>query len=271
MNRTLLALLGLFLLLAIYLFVSAPPPLPEQGEGGGGRKIPVQTLFRMLSEENNQHRGLYTRGVVGPGLKSGLKFDERWEEEGVEAGPLPALFLRATARELERTGLQVGLFLGSDYPIESSNRFNEAQMQRLEEIKRTGEPQFFHDPTVGRQTAMFADIAVAEPCVSCHNQHERSPKKDWKLGDIMGATTWSFPRDSVTLEEAGRILNAYRASARAVYQRYHDKTTRFSDTRVTVTERWPLQGEAAIPRVETFCDSVYRLSSPEVLNLLLGQ
>ena len=27
---------------------------------------------------------------------------------------------------------------------------------------------------------------MGAPCVSCHNSHPESPKKDWKVGDVRG-------------------------------------------------------------------------------------
>jgi len=38
-----------------------------------------------------------------------------------------------------------------------------------------------------------ADVAGAEACVSCHNAHEDSPKKDFKLGDVMGILVVNIP------------------------------------------------------------------------------
>jgi hypothetical protein len=34
--------------------------------------------------------------------------------------------------------------------------------------------------------AVYADTAVSKACVSCHNTHPRSPKRDFQLGDVMG-------------------------------------------------------------------------------------
>lgn len=262
---------GLFILSAIYLFVTAPQPLPD-GEGASkGKKISINEVFRMLSDENNRHRGLYTQAVVGVGLKTGLKFDEHWEETGIDAGPLPALFLRGTARELERTGLQMGLFLGSDYPIASSNKFNEAQMDRHKQILATGEPQFFFDQSSQRYTAMFPDVAMAMPCVTCHNEHPQSPKHDWKLNDIMGATTWSYPNDSVTFDEALTLIKAYRSSARSTYERYLEKTKTFTGDEVAIGNGWPSIGDWMVPSADIFCDSVYKNTSSKVLARLLAQ
>jgi hypothetical protein len=35
-------------------------------------------------------------------------------------------------------------------------------------------------------TAVYPDKAVAEACVSCHNHHKDTPRRDFKLDDVMG-------------------------------------------------------------------------------------
>ena len=45
-------------------------------------------------------------------------------------------------------------------------------------------------------TAVYADTAVAPVCVSCHNDHKDSPKRDFKLGDVMGGVVIRIPVDS---------------------------------------------------------------------------
>jgi uncharacterized protein DUF3365 len=34
---------------------------------------------------------------------------------------------------------------------------------------------------------LAADIVIEQMCADCHNQHPKSPKKDFKQGDVMGA------------------------------------------------------------------------------------
>ncbi len=43
-----------------------------------------------------------------------------------------------------------------------------------------------------------ADIAAAEACVRCHNNHEESPRKDFKLGDVMGVLVVNIPIGTVS-------------------------------------------------------------------------
>ncbi|MEE8268667.1 MAG: DUF3365 domain-containing protein, partial [Nitrospinaceae bacterium] len=41
--------------------------------------------------------------------------------------------------------------------------------------------------------AVYPDFAVSKACVSCHNSHPNSPKRDFKLNDVMGGIMLSFP------------------------------------------------------------------------------
>ena len=48
---------------------------------------------------------------------------------------------------------------------------------------------FYGSETLGGAeyfTAVYADVAVAEACVNCHNAHTDSPREDFAVGDTMG-------------------------------------------------------------------------------------
>jgi hypothetical protein len=42
-------------------------------------------------------------------------------------------------------------------------------------------------------TAVYPDIAVAQACISCHNDHADSPRNDFELGDVMGGVVIRIP------------------------------------------------------------------------------
>ena len=251
----------------IYLFATAPADLDE--DSVGARDVPVETLFRLLNAENASIRKIYTAEIVTPGQKAGLRFHEDWKRKDVHAGPLPALLLRETANRLQQRVPELSLFLGSSYPIEVTNKFKGAQQTYFEQIEKDRQPKFFLDASTGRQTAMFADIASAPACVTCHNDHPKSPRKDWKQNDVMGATTWSFPRDKLSTDEVIAILAAYRASALDAYDAYLKKTAGFDDKeRPKVGPQWPKDG-LFVPDAGTFRDRVEARNSIASLNLLL--
>ncbi len=253
--------------LGIYLFATAPADLDD--DAAAGRDVPVETLFRLLNAENASIRAIYTAEVVTPGLKNGLKYREDWKNKDVHAGPLPALFLRETANRLQQRVPELSLFLGSTFPIEASNHFEGAQLTYFDRIEKEQQPQFFVDESTGRYTAMFPDIASAPACVSCHNDHPKSPRKDWKLNDVMGATTWSFARAKISTDELVDILGAYRAVAIDAYGSYLKKTTGFDPAlRPQLGERWPNEG-IYLPDADTFRKRVEEKNSIVSLNLLL--
>ena len=253
--------------IGIYLFATAPADLDDSASGG--RDVPVETLFRLLDAENASIRAIYTAEIVTPGLKKGLKYREDWKTKDVHAGPLPALFLRETANRLQQRMPELSLFLGSTYPIEASNHFKGAQLAYFEKIEKQQQPQFFIDESTGRHTAMFPDIASAPACVSCHNEHPDSPRKDWKLNDVMGATTWSFPRAKISTDELVEILGAYRVVAMDAYGSYLKKSASFDAAqRPQLGERWPSDGRF-LPDAETFRKRIEAKNSTASLNLLL--
>ena len=244
--------------------VNAPPP---DDAAFSGAAIPIADVFAILEAENDAVRALWTKEIVGKGKERGLAFDKRWREPGVEAGPLPALFLRETAESLRRNPLPLYLFLGSDFPISDANKFTGLQETYFQRIKATGDPQFFVDQEVGMQTAMFSDIAVAEACVQCHNADPDTPKTDWRLGDIMGATTWSYPSAEITAQEALALVGALRQSARHAYEEYLAKATTFANP-PAVGDRWPSDGYA-LPTADEFMREVELRASPATLHSLL--
>jgi hypothetical protein len=250
----------------VYLFVTAPADLAA---ADAAEQVPVETLFRLLDAENASVRGLYTAEIVGPGLKAGLAFREDWKTQGVAAGPLPALLLRETSNRLQQRVPDLGLFLGSAYPIEVANRFQGEQVAAFTKVSAERAPQFFLDASTHRYTAMFPDVAVADPCVKCHNEHTKSPKHDWQKGDVMGAVTWSFPRPRVSTAELLEILAHYRAAAAEAYASYLKKTESFDDAkRPQLGAQWPADG-LFLPDEVTFRQRVEATNSVSSLNLLM--
>lgn len=254
--------------LGVYLFVTAPPPLPEESEvvGGDELTVDVDLMLELVAMENATFRTLYTKDIVGPGLKQGLRYDENWLVEGAQTGPLPAVTLRAIAVRLDRSPVELGLFLGAEHAINRGNRFTGNQMEVFRGILADREPRFFYDDEQALHTAMFADIAVAEPCVTCHSEHPKTPKTDWELGDVMGATTWSYPRGRVTVEEVVQNLAELRKAFHDTYESYTDRSADF-DLRPEVGDRWPSEG-LYLPTAEVFMAEHARRASPKTVALL---
>jgi len=263
-----IALAGVLTCIAVWLVVSAPPELPEADQiASTQRSLDVENMFNAVNAMNDAARTIYTAQIVGPGLKAGLKFGEDWSEPGVDKGPLPALFLRLVAGRIESKPPRLGLYLGSDAPINKSNLFSDEQTLAFEQVKATRAPVYSSSDAAG-QIAMYPDIAGAGPCVSCHNDHKDSPKTDWKLQDVMGATTWTYPSDTLHPDEYLVTADAFMASVAEAYQLYLDKAAGFENPPEIGTE-WPTPERAVLPNTATFMAAVRARAAETVMNELI--
>jgi uncharacterized protein DUF3365 len=135
-------------------------------------------------------RTVYAKQVVAQAAKSNVKPDENWTKDD-HAIMLPAQFLKAAGSELK--DFELGL-IGLT-PIYKENlpktKAEEEALQKLAANPATG-ILTFED---GHQfKGIAADLAIADSCVSCHNAHPTSPKKDFKKGDLMGAIIVRFAK-----------------------------------------------------------------------------
>ena len=228
MTTSKLLIAGTIICIAVYLFATAPPELTDRGAAGGASDtVATARLFNVANSINDAARLVYTKRIVGGGSAAGLKFGEDWAEPGVDEGPLPALFLRLVAGRMETKPEPLGLYLGSDQPINKSNHFSDDQLTQFLAVKTQRAPSF-GQTTTGFLVAMYPDFASAQPCVDCHNEHPDSPKTDWRLGDVMGATTWTYPSKAVSASELLAVSTAVLAAVEESYQAYLDKTQSFS-------------------------------------------
>lgn len=258
--------------LLVFLFASAPPELPESDVDGRQQEatIPVSKIVAILAAENDIARSLYTSEIVGAGKAVGLQFSEHWQDEGIEAGPLPALFLRATATTVRELTPDLGLFLGSAFPIASSNLFSDSQLPAFRQIMETHEAVMFADESTGQFTAMYPDFASVDACVTCHNRHPDSPKSDWRIGDIMGATTWTYPRRQLSAPEAMQMITSLRSGFIRTYTEYLERAKGFSRPPV-IGDRWPSDGDYCLPSADAFrmefCKRAALQTSTALLNM----
>lgn len=247
----------------IYLFATAPTELSNKNPVKP--TLSAEEALTFMAFENDVTRTLFTKAIVGQGKKQGLAFDENWAQPDVHAGPLPALFLRGVSDELSRSPVPLNLFLGSDFPIEGTNKLNKQQGEVFIQMKEDDRPRFFEDLTSGEFVGMFPDYASAAPCVTCHNQHPNSTKTDWEMGDMMGATTWSYPKDSLTTDEFIAMLSAYRTGVSVVWDAYLDELNHLeAQKQPGIGEQWPKDG-LFIPNHQTLRDSIDDLVGPHLL------
>lgn len=159
--------------------------------------ITPQQMADAVSAVIRADRTVYTKMVVNrlANEEEVIEASEHWQED--KALPLPAQMLRAGAELVQDQGLGFSYSLLSLYPINSQNKAKtDAEKKGLEEVAAYPEKNFYTEETLGKKryfTAVYADKAVTEACIACHNHHKDSPKKDFKLNDVMGGIVVRIP------------------------------------------------------------------------------
>lgn len=117
-----------------------------------------------------------------------IKASEHWEDE--KALVLPAQMFRHASEIIGEQDLGFTYSLQSIWPINKQNApKTPMEKQGLEYLNENPGENFYGEESLGGTTyftAVYPDVAVADACVSCHNDHKDTPKTDFKIGDTMG-------------------------------------------------------------------------------------
>ena len=145
-------------------------------------------------------RTLYATHVVQRMQETGTAMaSENWQERN--ALPLPAQMLQLSGDRVKKKGLGLMFRLASLWPTYQKNGpENEFEKLGLGTVRHDPDKPFtgymMKDQT-SYYVAIYPDKAVSRACVNCHNRHLLSPKRDYRLGDVMGGIIISFPVTSL--------------------------------------------------------------------------
>jgi hypothetical protein len=165
----------------------------QAGETAG---LPPEVVAEYIHAVIQADRTIYSTHVVErlQDLKVTASAED-WKTRGTL--PLPAQMLQMVGQEVQGLGLGLRIRLASLGPIYKKNgpadQFERAGLEAVAKNPRKpytgilteGDKHFFK--------AIFADRAVSMTCVVCHNSHDLSTKRDYKLYDVMGGIIISFP------------------------------------------------------------------------------
>jgi Protein of unknown function (DUF3365) len=124
-----------------------------------------------------------------------VKATEYWRE--AHGLPVPEQLLKAAAQNIQTAGAEFSYVLRSTWAINPNNGpQTQVEQTGIEQVTKNPKEAFYAEEELGGRsyfTAIYADRATLSSCVDCHNQHPRSPRKDFKLGDVMGALVIRVP------------------------------------------------------------------------------
>jgi tRNA A-37 threonylcarbamoyl transferase component Bud32 len=112
--------------------------------------------------------------------------------------PLPATFTIDAGERISKadSGMQVRVY--SRYPWrEDGGPKDEFEQRALEWLEQKPDEPYREFTSIGgRRSLVYATARKMElSCVKCHNASDRSPKKDWKVGDVVGVLKIVRPLD----------------------------------------------------------------------------
>ncbi|GAA6137231.1 DUF3365 domain-containing protein [Arenicella sp. 4NH20-0111] len=177
----------------ITLSVLATAALPVAAEISPQRM--ADAIFAVIESD----RAVYTKKVVNrlQNEEEVITADEHWEDE--QSLPLPAQMLRMGAEGVAEKNLGITYALMSTWPINKQNEaVTDVEKEGMEFIVANPSKRFYSEETLGGNkyfTAVYQDIAVSEACVTCHNDHQDSPRTDFKIGDVMGGVVLRIKLD----------------------------------------------------------------------------
>jgi hypothetical protein len=163
---------------------------------GTSVNLPIEMVADYVHAVIEADRDVYTRHVVERLQAKGVVVaSENWEQKNTL--PLPAQFLMESGRVMAKKGIGIQYRLISLWPI---NKRNVA----ASEFEKTGLGAALTHPTKPHTgfvkeggtnyfQAVYPDLAVTQACIGCHNAHQDSPKRDFKINDVMGAIVISIP------------------------------------------------------------------------------
>jgi uncharacterized protein DUF3365 len=141
-------------------------------------------------------RSFYSSEIVERMQTRGIVFtSEHWKADGDL--PLPAQFVLETGRLVAEIPNGIRFRLISSWPINKMNGpTTEFEQTALTKILVNTDRPYTGVTTVGKARvfqALYADKALSQRCADCHNVHPKSPRRNFKVGDVMGGILLTIP------------------------------------------------------------------------------
>ncbi len=144
-----------------------------------------------LSSTIDSIRNYYASNVVGRVLAHGEKTQVLPNYTEVPGAiPIPATLSLELGDLINRSSGNTQFRFFSDYPFKNRapHAFDAFEQQALERLRQDASARVYEVSgfIFDRRVRLATPILMAAACVSCHNSHPDSPKRDWKVGDVRG-------------------------------------------------------------------------------------
>ncbi len=166
----------------------------NESKGGNGlNPRDVADLFHAIVSAN---RTVYSQVVVNRLMLQDkvLKASEHFLKE--KTLPLPAQIFRLGAELAAEKNRKVFYSLHSYWPLNKLNAPGSEMEKKALAFVTVKDENFYGEEEIDGIKyflAVYPDRATDQSCVKCHNSHKDSPRRDFKLGEVMGGVVIRIP------------------------------------------------------------------------------
>ncbi len=159
-------------------------------------RVPPEKAAEYIHAVVEANRINYTENIVNKMHEQNVvEAVEHWREE--KGLPLPAQFLMESGRLVAQKNLHMTIRLASLTPLYVWNApTSDFERKGLQTVTLNPERPVtgFLKTNKGRWfQAIYPDRAISNSCVDCHNKHPNSPRRDYKLNDVLGGIIITIP------------------------------------------------------------------------------
>lgn len=189
-------------LLAVAAGLTMTASLLPANEIGDQPMISPKAMADALHLVMDSDRTVYTQKIVNRLTKKEkvITASEHFDDD--KALVLPAQMFRfgselVAKRSEKLPDVNFSYSLQSLWPVNKQNApVTDAEKEGLKFVAENKGENYYSVEELGGVkyfTAVYADIAVAPVCISCHNEHKDSPRRDFKMGEVMGGVVIRIP------------------------------------------------------------------------------
>ena len=177
----------------------------------------LETQAREVGREIDEFRSYYSANVVGrldPQIPAKAVHNFREVPGSI---PIPATLSIELGDGLSRKDGAMRYRFISNWPFQGRkpHAFDEFETSALERLESKDVDRVWDvSGDLWKQTVrMVTPVLMGEKCVTCHNEHPQSPRRDWKLGDVRGIQEIEVERPLETSLWSFKYLLTYFACA----------------------------------------------------------
>jgi hypothetical protein len=184
--------------LGLVLLVLALPLHGCDGGSAASGSVSPQTMTDALYAVMSADREVYAQHVVDrlQDKEKVMKASQHFVDD--KSLPLPTQMFRMGAEIAEKSNASFTYSLLSPWPINKQNGpKTELEKMGLRTVTET-DKNFYTEEILGGKryfAAFYPDKVVTPACATCHNTHQDSPRRDFKVGDVIGGVVIRVPLD----------------------------------------------------------------------------